>query len=68
MPKKTPELIIETIALDDLIPYEGNAKQHPAEQVAQIAHSIEEFGNCDPIGVWTHPKTGATVIVEGHGR
>ena len=64
----TPNLHVETIPLADLIPYEGNAKQHPAEQVAQIAASIEEFGNCDPIGVWTNPKTGALVIVEGHGR
>lgn len=36
----------------DLVPYAMNAKQHPAEQVAQIAASIEEFGMNDPVAVW----------------
>jgi ParB-like chromosome segregation protein Spo0J len=35
----------------DLVPYAMNAKQHPAEQVAQIAASIEEFGMNDPVAV-----------------
>lgn len=62
------DLHIETVPIDTLVPYEGNAKLHPKKQIEQIAHSIQEFGNCDPIGVWTHPQTGTTVIVEGHGR
>lgn len=28
----------------DLVPYAMDTKQHPAEQVTQIAASIEEFG------------------------
>lgn len=51
----------------DLVPYAMNAKQHPAEQVAQIAASIEEFGMNDPVAVW-HDADGAPIIVEGHGR
>ena len=51
----------------DLIPYARNAKQHPEEQVAQIAASIREFGMNDPVAVW-HDKDGTPVIVEGHGR
>lgn len=51
----------------DLVPYAMNAKQHPAEQVAQIAASIEEFGMNDPVAVW-HDADGVPIIVEGHGR
>lgn len=54
-------------AVDDLIEYAGNAKEHPAEQVEQIAASMREFGNCDPIAVWTNGE-GRPEIVEGHGR
>lgn len=51
----------------DLIPYAGNAKDHPDWQIDQIASSIEEFGNCDPIAVW-HNEQGEPEVVEGHGR
>ena len=51
----------------DLVPYAGNAKEHPDGQVDEIAASIAEFGNCDPIGVW-HDADGRAQIVEGHGR
>lgn len=53
--------------LADLVPYERNSKKHPPEQVEQIAASIREFGDCDPIAVW-HDADGRPVIVEGHGR
>lgn len=57
-------LQIEFIDIDQLTPYENNAKKHPHEQVEQIAKSIKQFGMIDPIGVW-----GAdNLIVEGHGR
>ena len=62
-----PELHVETMAVGDLVPYAGNAKEHPEEQVRQIARSIEDFGFCDPVGVW-HDADGHPVIVEGHGR
>lgn len=53
----------------DLIPYAGNAKEHPEWQVQQIAASIREYGMNDPIAIW-HDKAhnNAPVIVEGHGR
>lgn len=53
---KDIELKIETVRTSDLVPYAGNAKEHPAEQVEQIAASIREFGNCDPIAVWTNEE------------
>ncbi len=62
-----PELTIRTEKVADLIPYAGNAKLHPFEQVDQIATSIEEFGFDDPIAVW-HNDAGEMEIVEGHGR
>lgn len=51
------------VPIDDLVPYAGNAKQHPAEQIAQIKESIELFGFNDPIAI--DPDN---VIIEGHGR
>ena len=62
-----PTLSVDFVAIDELVPYARNAKLHPDEQVAAIAASIERFGNCDPVGVWTNAQ-GALEIVEGHGR
>lgn len=62
-----PELKIETVNIDELNLNPLNSKLHPAEQIDQIAASIEQFGNCDPLGVWTN-DAGELVIVEGHGR
>lgn len=62
-----PRLQVQAMKTSDLIPYVRNAKQHPEEQVAQIAASIREFGMNDPVVVW-HDKDGTPVIVEGHGR
>ena len=54
---------ITKIKLKDIVPYEGNAKLHPREQVEQIKKSIQDFGNNDPIAVDEN-----NVIIEGHGR
>lgn len=62
-----PSLRIVNLPTDELVPYAGNAKEHPQEQIEQIAKSIEEFGFDDPVGVW-HDGDGRPVIVEGHGR
>lgn len=55
---------IVKIKIDDLTPYEKNAKQHPQEQIGQIKLSIQKYSMCDPIGVWGEKN----IIVEGHGR
>lgn len=62
-----PKLEVREMAVADLVPYANNAKKHPKEQIDQIAESISEFGNCDPIAVW-HNEDGEAEIVEGHGR
>ena len=62
-----PELRITMTATEELVPYAGNAKEHPDEQIEQIVSSIESFGFNDPVAVW-HDGDGQPVIVEGHGR
>lgn len=62
-----PKLKVEYLPVSELAPYAGNAKKHPEWQVEQIANSIEQFGNCDPIAIW-HNAEGVPEIVEGHGR
>lgn len=52
------------LRLDELKPYEKNAKRHTDEQIQHIINSIERFGMNDPIGIWGEKN----VIVEGHGR
>lgn len=47
----------------DLTPYAHNARTHSAEQVAQIARSIQEFGFVNPVLV-----DGEGGIMAGHGR
>jgi ParB-like chromosome segregation protein Spo0J len=71
MPKEEqgPELTvamarrIELWPLDRLVPYNKNSRLHNADQVAQIAASIGEFGFTNPILVDSHDG-----IVAGHGR
>ena len=55
---------IVKIKIDELTPYEKNAKLHPKEQIEQIKLSIQKYSMCDPIGVWGEKN----IIVEGHGR
>lgn len=57
-------LKVEYLKTEELTPYAGNAKLHPAEQIEQIKRSIEEFGFNDPIAIWGADNT----IIEGHGR
>ena len=40
------------VSLSEIVPYAGNAKEHPERQVDQLVSSIEKFGNCDPIAAW----------------
>jgi DNA modification methylase len=56
-------LQVEHWPIDRPIPYVRNARTHSAEQVAQVAASIIEFG-------WTNPiLVGAdSVVIAGHAR
>jgi len=55
------EIVIKKVS--DLTPYAQNSRIHTAEQVAQIAQSIETFGFTIPILI---DENG--VIIAGHGR
>lgn len=59
----TLNLQVQKWSVDRLIPYARNARTHSAEQVAQIAASIVEFGFVNPILAGSNG-----VIVAGHGR
>lgn len=54
---------IETLPVEDLIPYARNARTHSDAQVAQIAGSIREFGFTNPVLI--DAESG---IIAGHGR
>lgn len=59
---KENKLVIEYVDINTIKPYENNTRIHNEEQIEQIKKSIQQFGNCDPIGIWNNE------IVEGHGR
>jgi len=54
---------IELKKVDELIPYNKNARLHSEAQVAQIAASIIEFGFTNPVLI-----DGEKGIIAGHGR
>lgn len=58
------KLKVEYLPIDEIKPYENNAKIHTPEQIEQIKASIRQFGMNDPIGIWSKDN----IIVEGHGR
>jgi DNA modification methylase len=55
--------MIKQKPVEDIRPYEKNAKKHPKKQVQQVADSIKEFGFNQPVVV---DKNG--VLIVGHGR
>ena len=61
--KQNPADKVEQWSIDRLIPYANNARTHSADQVAQIAASIKEWGWTTPVLV---DEDGG--IIAGHGR
>lgn len=51
------------ISIEEIKPYENNAKEHNEKQVKQIAASIKKFGFNQPIVV-----DKENVVIVGHGR
>jgi DNA modification methylase len=58
-----PAAQVEMWQVADLVPYARNARQHPAEQIDQIAASMARFGFTIPMLV---AEDGT--IIAGHGR
>ena len=61
--KEGQKMEVVYLSPGELIPYAGNAKQHPPEQVEHIANSIKRFGWQQPIVV-----DKDNVVIIGHGR
>src|SRR5580658_5454494 len=60
---KNPNMQIECREVDRLVPSETNPRTHSAEQVEQIAASIQEFGFVNPILIGADGG-----IIAGEGR
>lgn len=54
---------IESIAIESIQPFAGNAKTHPVEQIKKLAKEITEVGFTQPIVI-----DASDTIVAGHGR
>lgn len=57
------DYIVQFINIDDLIPYEKNAKKHPEDQIDRIAKSIRDFGWQQNLVI-----NKDNVVIIGHGR
>lgn len=62
---KSMELMAKTrpMNIDELMPYQRNQKDHPEEQVRNLANSLRRFGWRQPVVIDRN-----NVIVIGHGR
>ena len=63
MKRAVPDLTIEYLPTDALVPFDRNARTHSAKQVQQIADSISVFGFNNPVLIDHHAR-----IIAGHGR
>ena len=54
---------MELRKIDELHPYEHNAKLHPPEQIERLRRSFREFGMIVPIGIDSQDR-----VIYGHGR
>lgn len=57
-------LEIVYLPIDELNPYDKNARKHADRDIEAIVTSIQDFGFNDPVGIWGEKN----LIVEGHGR
>ena len=54
---------LPTIRIDELIPYENNAKIHKPNQIEQLRRSLREFGFVSPVLIDEDKN-----LIAGHGR
>lgn len=60
-------LKIEEIPVEELVPYENNAKKHTITQIEAVEASIREFGFRSPVIIWRNAD-GRPEVVAGHAR
>lgn len=58
-----PKRRYENVLIEELVPYENNARTHSNEQILKIRESIREFGFINPILI-----DGKKNVIAGHGR
>ena len=54
---------VQPMKIDELLPYQRNQKDHPEEQIRNLANSLRRFGWRQPVVIDEN-----NVIVIGHGR
>ena len=59
---------LPTIRIDELIPYENNAKIHGPEQIKQLRRSLREFGFVSPVLIDEEPDRRTWARRGGAGR
>jgi ParB family chromosome partitioning protein len=57
------KLKVEMVDIDQIEPYEYNARTHPPEQIDQIVDSIRRFGWTNPVLIDENNR-----LIAGHGR
>ena len=59
--------VLITADIEDLIPYENNARTHSREQIIELSDSIKTYGLINPLAV-AQRDDGKYDVVAGHGR
>lgn len=62
-----PEPELKKVSIEDLVPYEHNARTHSKEQIDELANSISTVGLLNPLAV-AERDDGKYDVVAGHGR
>lgn len=56
------------LSINSLEPFQGTAKTHTPEQLAQLRSSIIEEGLLQPLTAWVAPGSTTYKLIDGHGR
>lgn len=59
--------VLKTVPIEDLVPYEHNARTHSKEQIDELIESIKTVGLLNPLAV-AEREDGKYDVVGGHGR
>lgn len=63
MPQKTDKMEVVMKPVEDLIPYNRNAREHSLVQIICLKESIQQFGFTNPVLIHSSGR-----IIAGHGR
>lgn len=63
-----PKCTLMNLSINSLEPFQGTAKTHTPEQLAQLRSSIIEEGLLQPLTAWVAPGSTTYKLIDGHGR